>query len=288
MDIRPADAVSSTREQRAKTAADENFPVGSWLIARELRPLVHAFYRFARAADDIADNPGLDVAEKESRLQRLDAILAGAPASDDPAEVKAGVLRELFIVRELSLDHPRQLLQAFIADARNRPCRGWSDLLAYCRYSAAPVGRFLLDLHGESRSTWPASDALCAGLQIINHLQDCQADWRRLRRLYLPQDWFASAGLEPDVLLHRRTSPALRHVLDRTLDGVDRLVAAARPLPRVIANRRLRLEAAVIVDIARRLARKLRRRDPLAEHVRLSAPAQAAALVYGIAAGWRA
>ena len=58
----------------------------------------------------------------------------------------------------------------------------------YCRYSAMPVGRFVLDVHGESRDLWPANDALCAALQVINHLQDCAKDYRELDRVYLPLD----------------------------------------------------------------------------------------------------
>ena len=59
-----------------------------------------------------------------------------------------------------------------------------------------PVGRFVLDVHGESRATWPANDALCAALQIINHLQDCGKDYRNLNRVYIPLDAFAAAGAE--------------------------------------------------------------------------------------------
>ena len=70
----------------------------------------------------------------------------------------------------------------------------WNELLDYCRYSAMPVGRFVLDVHGESRDTWPANDALCAALQIINHLQDCAKDYRQLDRVYLPMDLLERAG----------------------------------------------------------------------------------------------
>ena len=73
--------------------------------------------------------------------------------------------------------------------------RDWDDLIDYCRYSAMPVGRFVLDVHGESRDTWPANDALCAALQVINHLQDCAKDYRELNRVYIPEDaLLAGAG----------------------------------------------------------------------------------------------
>lgn len=273
----------------SKTAAGENFPVGSRLIATQHRPVVAAFYRFARLADDIADDQSLSGEAKVSRLQALDAVLLGGDASaDDEGGRAAMALRGAFHERGLSIDHPRHLLQAFLADAVNRPCRGWSDLLAYCRYSAEPVGRFLLELHGEPRDAWPASDALCAALQILNHLQDCQDDWRRMRRLYVPGDWLAAAGVTPDALLISRASPALRGVLNRVLDGVDQLNATATSLPAAIRQRGLRMEAAAIVAISLKLARKLRRRDPLARRVALTRIEKLAAMASGVLRGWRA
>jgi hypothetical protein len=77
--------------------------------------------------------------------------------------------------------------------------RDWDDLIGYCAYSAMPVGRFVLDVHGESRATWPANDALCAALQIINHLQDCSSDYRNLNRVYIPLDAFTEAGRGGDL-----------------------------------------------------------------------------------------
>lgn len=270
--------------QPARTASTENFPVGSWLIAAELRPVVAAYYRVARAADDIADSSRIDMAEKLRRLDTIDANLTGR-INDDPDAV---ALREVFLARGLTLEHARHLLEAFKTDAANRQCRNWSDLLAYCRFSAAPVGRFLLELHGESKTAWPASDALCTSLQILNHLQDCQNDWHQLRRLYIPSDWLHEARLTEAALLQPTTSPALRHVLNRVLDGVDRLNQSAAALPGQLTDRRLRMEATTIVFIARRLAKRLRRRDPLATRVELSAVEKAAALAWGLVRGFRA
>lgn len=274
----PALPQASTR-----TAATENFPVGSWLLPAEHRPVVAAYYRVARAADNIADDPELEAEEKLRRLDEIDATLSGQSESDEAARE----LRTLFLARGLTIEHARHLLQAFKADASNRRCRGWSDLLAYCRFSAAPVGRFLLELHGEGRTAWPAADALCSALQILNHLQDCQDDWRRLRRLYIPSDWLAEAEITPDALLAPVTNAALRGVFDKMLDGVDRLNQAATALPRQIAHRGLRMEATAILFLSRRLARRLRGRDPLARRVSVSALDKGLALVWGALRGWR-
>jgi squalene synthase HpnC len=266
-----------------RTAATENFPVGSWLLPAELRPVVAAYYRVARAADDIADDPALAAEEKIRRLDAIDATLGGSVETDAAARD----LRGVFASRGLTIEHIKHLLQAFKADATNRPCRNWSDLLAYCRFSAAPVGRFLLELHGEGRAAWPASDALCSALQILNHLQDCGDDWRRRRRLYIPSDWLAAAGTTPDDLLAAKSSPALRGVLDRVLDGVDLLNLTAAALPGQIAHCGLRMEATAILLLSQRLARRLRARDPLARRVSVSTLDKVLALVWGAVRGWR-
>src|SRR5258708_1647601 len=207
-----------------RTADTENFPAGSWLIAAERRPSLLTYYAFARAADDIADHPRLDASDKLRRLDTLDAILLGHTPADpaDRAQEAPAALHQDFTRRGLAIEHARHPLQAFRADVQNRPCRNWSDLLAYCRYSAAPVARFVLDLHRESAAARPAGEALCAALQLLNHLQDCRVDWRDLRRLYIPQDWLDDAGVAPAALLAAQATPALRRVLDRMLDGVGR------------------------------------------------------------------
>lgn len=265
----------------SRTASTENFPVASFLIAPAHRPAVMAFYRFARAADDVADDPALDGDAKTARLEAFDRALQG----DAGGPETASALRAVLLERGLGLDHPRHLLQAFLADARGRPCRTWSDLIAYCRFSAAPVGRFLLDLHGQDRAAWPASDALCTSLQILNHLQDAKQDWAELRRLYVPRDWLVQAGLTERDLLEPRLSAPLREVFDRVLERVEELNLQARPLVRAISDRRLRMEAAGIHAIAVHLARRLRRFDPLAARVAPTRVGKVAALVRALGAG---
>ena len=272
-----------------RTAATENFPVGSGLLPRSLRPTVAAFYRFARAADDIADDRLIDATVKLSLLDAMDRSLIGEePGAMHPGIRFASELRALFATQGLSLENPRHLLVAFRADASNRPCRSWSDLLAYCRYSAAPVGRFMLELHGEDRAAYPAADALCTALQILNHLQDCQDDFRDLHRVYIPSDWLDEHGLHPRALMAPKTPPPLRAIFDRMLDRVDQLNATAAGLPGAIRRRGLRMESAAILAISRRLARKLRLEDPLARRVALGRTGKLAAMAEGVLRGWRA
>ena len=264
-----------------KGRGGENFPVGSWLIRRDLRSHVHAFYRFARNADDIADNPALTADDKVRRLDRMAAILDGAPGSDSPA---ASAMRASLAETSVTAQHCHDVLHAFRLDATKLRYRDWDDLMEYCRYSAAPVGRQLLDLHSESHDTWPPSDALCAALQVLNHLQDCVADCRTLDRVYLPLDDLAAGGCTVEALEAPRASPGLRRVIDALLDRTETLIATARGLPPRVNARGLRWESAVIVALAARLARRLRHGDPLATRVKLGKNDFAAAFLTGILA----
>ena len=108
-----------------------------------------------------------------------------ATTSDNAAGV---TLRAALAERNLSPQHAQDLLRAFRQDVTKLRYKDWDELIDYCRYSAMPVGRFVLDVHGESRATWPASDNVCAVLQIINHIQDCVKDHRNLDRVYIPLD----------------------------------------------------------------------------------------------------
>ena len=265
-----------------KWRSGENFPVGSFLIRRDLRPHVHAFYRFARNADDIADNPALSAEEKIRRLDRMAAILDGEAGDDSPA---AAAMRDSLLATGVTPQHCHDVLRAFRLDAVKLRYRDWDDLMGYCRYSASPVGRQLLDLHGESRDTWPASDALCSALQVLNHLQDCADDYRNLDRVYLPLELMDEAGVAVAALAAPASSPGLRRVLDRLLDLTDRLVDNAGELPDGVRARGLRWESATIVGLARRLSRRLRRGDPLAARVALSKGDFAGALIGGIVRG---
>jgi len=270
---------ASVEAWSGKDRGDENFPVGSWLIRRDLRAHVHAFYRFARNADDIADSPVLTADDKLRRLDRMGEILDGAAGDDSPT---AAAMRVSLAETGVTAQHCHDVLHAFRQDAVKLRYRDWDDLMDYCRYSAAPVGRQLLDLHGEDRDTWPPSDALCAALQVLNHLQDCGEDYRNLDRVYLPLDHLEAAGCSVAALTAPIANSGLRQVLDRLLDRTETLVVAAQGLlPRVQAGG-LRRESAAIVALAGRLAHRLRRGDPLASRVKLTKSDFAAAFLSGI------
>ncbi len=254
-----------------KGAADENFPVGSFLLPKSLRPHVAIFYAFARAIDDIADNPKLAPDDKVRRLDAFEEAVMGR--REGPGLEKALRMRESLLVTKITTRHCCDLISAFRQDSVKGRTRDWADLIDYCNRSAAPVGRYLLDLHGESTEDYPPSDALCNALQVINHLQDCAEDFVRLDRVYLPDDWMAEAGIGVAALTKSRTEPGLRRVIALCLDRVEDLLEVAHALPVRLKSRHLALESGAICALARTLARKLAHEDPLATRVALSKPA---------------
>ena len=269
-------AVQDVEAWSGKDRGDENFPVGSALISARLRPHMHAFYAFARNADDIADSPLLAADDKVARLDAMEDVLLGRRAGGSPSAL---LLRASLAETGVTADHAMELLVAFRRDATKLRYASWNELMDYCRYSAVPVGRHVLDLHGESRATWAPSDALCAALQVLNHLQDGSKDLAALDRCYLPADLLARHGAGVEDLRAPSASPGLRRVFDALLDECDTLNHSAGELPRRTRDRRLRLETGVIVGLSRRLAGRLRRGDPVARRVKLTRPDVVASLL---------
>jgi squalene synthase HpnC len=246
-----------------KGSGDENFPVASALIAPRHRAVVLAFYRFARAADDVADNA---LVEPGTKLQMLEALRASLEGETDEAP-EGRDLRAVLIERGLTTQHPLDLLEAFRRDVVKLRYDDWADLMDYCRYSAAPVGRFVLDVHGESRDLWPMNDALCSALQVINHLQDCGKDRREIDRIYIPLDQPHAAGLGVEALDADSASPALRAVITGLTRQTQDLLDISRPFARKIRDGRLALEVGVIQALAEDLCKLLLTRDPLSQEM---------------------
>jgi squalene synthase HpnC len=257
--------ITPVEARSGKGHRDENFPVASRLIHPRYRAPILAFYEFVRTADDIADHATLAPQDKLALLDRLEATLLGRSDEDT-----VGVaLRAQLAARQLSPRHAQDLLTAFRMDVTKLRYRDWDDLIGYCTYSAMPVGRFVLDVHGESRVTWPANDALCAALQIINHLQDCGKDYRELDRVYIPLDGLAETGATVADLGAPRASAGLLECIHKLADRTGGLLRHSRPFTIGIEDSRLALEVAVIQTFAERLVGVLTRRDPLSERVHL-------------------
>ena len=176
-------------------------------------------------------------------------------------------LRATLAARALTPRHAQDLLDAFRLDVTKLRYADWDELMHYCSLSAMPVGRQVLDVHGESRATWPASDAICAALQIINHIQDCRDDYRNLDRVYVPLDAMAAAGTSVEALGAAQASPELLSCLHKLAARTAGLLRDGYPLPDQIKDFRLSLEISVIHTLADTLVRTLMVRDPLRDKV---------------------
>ncbi|HUO23218.1 MAG TPA: squalene synthase HpnC [Caulobacteraceae bacterium] len=254
-----------------KGSTDENFPVASVLIAPRHRPVVLAFYDFARVADDVADS---DSAEPDAKLDLLEAMRASL-VGESQNNREGVVLRRTLAEHGLTDQHALDLLEAFRRDVTKLRYDDWADLMDYCRYSASPVGRFVLDVHSEDRALWPMNDALCNALQVINHLQDCGKDRRNLDRIYVPLDRLAAAGIGVEALDAAQASPALRGVIADLARQTWALLEISRPFARKVKDGRLALEIGVIQALAEDLCRGLMTKDPLSQTVHHSKPRMA-------------
>lgn len=252
-----------------KNSATENFPVGSFLIPKNLRHVVHSYYIFARKGDDIADDPDLSPDEKVNRLDWMyQALMSEEWSFPNWPETRG--LREKLLTHNIPLVHAADLLTAFKQDSRLQRYADWPALADYCQYSASPVGRFLLCLHGEDPALFKYSDPLCDALQIINHLQDCQDDYQQMNRVYLPQDWMDKAGLPLSDLEKNVESPAFQLVKQQALDEIDQMLATSTTLADRLSHRSIALESAVIHKLALGLRQKLYKNDLLAKRVHFS------------------
>ena len=273
-----SDNLTVSALQSGKGHTDENFPVASWLVRPDARAPVMAYYHFARAADDIADNPD---APAEEKLRLLAWMRSGLDGEGDPrAQALGKVCRE----RGISLAHGHDLLDAFVQDCRVARYQSWDGLIDYCAKSAMPVGRYVLDVHGEDRALWPMNDALCAALQVINHLQDCGKDYRTIDRVYIPLPLLAAAGLDESVLGEAKARPELLAIIRDLTRQTQGLLRQSAGFAKGIRDTRLALEVAIIQRLAEDLCQVLLVRDPLCDPVHHSKP-RAATLALGAVLG---
>jgi hydroxysqualene synthase len=247
-----------------KTHRDENFPVASVLIAPQHRAPIMAFYDFVRAADDISDHPTLKAQQKLDLLERLDQALMDR----GPDEPVAARLREECRARKLDPQHARDLITAFMRDVTYLRYRDWDDLIYYCRYSAMPVGRFVCDVHGEEPGkVWAANDALCAALQVINHLQDCGKDYRDLDRVYVTAEALDAHGATVEMLAEPRAPATLLAAIRDLNTKTKTLLDESRVFADVLEDTRLAMEVAAIQALAEKLVTRLDVADPLSDKV---------------------
>jgi farnesyl-diphosphate farnesyltransferase len=196
----------------------------------------------------------------------MEDVLLGRRSTGSPSAL---ALRASLAETKGTSKHATDLLVAFRQDATKLRYATFDELYDYCTYSAMPVGRHVLDLHGESHECYLPSDALCTSLQILNHMQDCAKDLAELDRCYLPQALLDHFGTSTADLRLPAETPALRRVFLTLLERVHRMNQAASRLPEIVRDRRLCVETGIIHGLAKRLEKKLASNDPLADRVKL-------------------
>jgi phytoene synthase len=235
----------------------ENFPVASLFVPAPLRAPVKAIYRFARSADDFADEgddaPQARLAKLDEYRAALRRVESGAPPGTPLFEELAHVVRE----HRLPLAPFFDLLDAFSQDVVKNRYASFAEVLDYCRRSANPVGRLLLHLFRRAQDTALAcSDALCTSLQLINFWQDVALDWRK-GRVYLPQDEMRSFGVSEAHLAEARCDDAWRALMKFQCERAQALMEQGAPLGRTLSGR-IGLEIRVTVQGGLRILEKLR------------------------------
>ncbi len=237
----------------------ENFPVASVLVPRAIRPFVIAIYRFARHADDVADEGDATVEERFATLSALDddvvALFAGGEAST-PTVRGLTVIRDARI-RGITADPFRDLLDAFRQDLTSQRYETYEQLLDYCRRSANPVGRLMLTLIGVNDThALAASDHICSALQLINFWQDAAIDASR-GRVYIPAVEFVKHEVSSDQF---PVHPLHRTLMHAQCDRARALLLSGVPLLAHLSGR-FRLEIALTIAGGLRILDKIAAND---------------------------
>lgn len=255
------------KKVKHKRPQDESFPVGK-LVKKSLRPLVLAYYNAARRADDIADAQNLT---REEKLAQLAETAHAFHNKEAEGQFRAAAdLGKLFGMENLANTLFLDLLTAFERDAENRQPEIWEQLIDYCKYSAAPVGRFMLAIHDENPSTYLPAETLCAALQIVNHIQDLKEDAVKLRRFYLPAEMMKRHGAENSDIYLSFMTPPLKKVVGEVLENVKGMLKDSEVLPSLISSFRLRAEVGVILSLTNSVVKRLEKGDVLAQRIRPS------------------
>jgi len=258
--------MDSIEIKETKNYKQENFPVGSRLLSRKIRPQMLIFYKFARAADDIADCSNLTPHEKIKRLN----LFVKAITTSKTKISKVEDLKKICIKNKIKINHALNLLKAFKQDAVKKRYKNWSELINYCKYSAVPVGRFVIDLHKERKISYKYSDPLCIALQILNHIQDCKEDYNKIDRVYLPYTFLKKYNVKLLQLKKNYTEKNLRLAINEILSHTEKLINQANKFKKIMKNNKLSKETAFILEIAKCLLKLLKKKDPLKNKVALN------------------
>ncbi len=236
----------------------ENFPVASILLPASLRRPVAVIYRFARSADDFADEGDAPPAERLARLQEYRAELLRIERGEQAVYPLFLELAEVVAAHALPLQPFRDLLDAFSQDVIKQRYASFAELADYCRRSADPVGRLMLHLFGAAApDNLRCSDSICTALQLVNFWQDVEIDFRK-NRVYLPQDEMATFGVTEGQIAAGDAGGRWCDLMRYQIDRARGLLRAGAPLAKRLPGR-IGLEIATIVQGGLRILEKIER-----------------------------
>ncbi|OYW36528.1 MAG: squalene synthase HpnC [Hydrogenophilales bacterium 12-61-10] len=234
----------------------ENFPVASWLLPKRLRRPVEAIYRFARSADDIADEGDAPAADRLAQLAAYHIALNRIESGETPGDPVFAPLAAAIRDYAIPLTPFRDLLSAFAQDVEKTRYAHFGEVMDYCRRSANPVGRLMLHLYGDHDPRHLAySDAICSSLQLINFLQDIAVDYEK-NRVYLPQDELAALHVSEKQIAEADTRGMWHMMMHKQIERTRKLLQAGAPLGRQLKGR-IGLELRVTILGGETILRKL-------------------------------
>lgn len=234
----------------------ENFPVASWLLPKRLRQPVEAIYRFARTADDIADEGDALPAERLSQLAQFHDGLDRIERGENPTDPIFGPLADAIRFHAIPIAPFRDLLSAFAQDVEKTRYAHFGEVMDYCRRSANPVGRLMLHLYGDHDPRHLAySDAICSSLQLINFLQDIAIDYQK-NRIYLPQDELVAYHVSETQIAQGDTRGMWHTMMHKQIERARKLMQAGAPLGRQLKGR-IGLELRITILGGETILRKL-------------------------------
>ncbi len=255
---------------RHKNKYQENFPVGMMMFQQKLRNIVGNYYQFARYADDIADNPNISSEQKINKLRELEDIFTKNKKYHGQKLKFVKELKQKFDEFQLSDNLATDLLIAFRQDALGFEYKTWDQLVNYCKYSAAPVGKFMLAIHQENKATYLPATSLCVALQIVNHVQDLKYDYMLLKRLYLPKDIMKKYHITSEDILKEKSNLNIKKAVEHLMNLTKGLIKEGNLLPPIIKSTSLRIEVCIILSLTNIMVKKLLKKDILAKEIKLS------------------
>lgn len=263
------------------------FPMACRTLPAELADGYRILGDYAGALRTIADHPALDPARKEARLKIMAQAIEGAEGLDaqDAAVRSALSLRHLLQSHGIDIQDPWQMLQAAGQDIHKTAYPDWSDLLAWSRFWAAPLGRMAFSLAGGSEDGLARAESFAIGVQLLHLVEQAPAQRRWLGRVYLPARWFREAGCDASELAGSAATEGLNRVFARAIDEAGKLLAASEGLHRHLPTRRLRIAAAIAHGEAGSWAGALGRADPLRGAARPDGTARLRVFLAGLLRG---